>query len=139
MDRDEEIMGRLGEMLARADQIVEEAGAEYAAALGDDLGVLRADVVAGNRDAVMRQAYRIKARAGTLGWPLVSTGANALAKLLERCPDLALEEESVAVHMETLDLLFQENMKGEDPRGKPLVRALYKIVEKESGDEMPVH
>jgi hypothetical protein len=139
MDKAEQIMGRLGEMLDRADEIVGEAGAEYAAALGEDLAVLSGEIAAGNRAAAIHQAYRIKARAGTLGWPLVSTGANALAKLLERCPDLALDGESVVVHMETLGLLFQENMTGEDPRGQPLVRALYKILDKESGDQKPVH
>lgn len=48
---------------------------------------------------------------------------------------MALDGESVDLHIETLNLLFQENMQGEDPRGQPLVRALYKVVEKESGDE----
>lgn len=34
MDKAEQIMARIGEMLVRADEIVEEAGAEYALALG---------------------------------------------------------------------------------------------------------
>lgn len=133
MDKAGQIMGRLGKMLARADEIVATASAEYDLRLSDDLDILCADIAAEKRQAAIHQAYRIKARAGTLGWPLVSAGVNALAKLLERCPDLALDGESVTVHLETLDLLLKENMRDEDPRGQPLVRALYKIVDKESG------
>ena len=61
-----------------------------------------------------------------------------MAKLMERCPDMALGDESVTVHIDTLNLLFRDGMEGEDPRGQPLVRALYKIVEKESAGDAPI-
>lgn len=131
MDKVAQIMSQLDQMILRANQIVEDASVQYEAALGGDLAILRADITEGNRSSAIHQAYRIKGRAGTLGWPLISAGVNALAKLLERCPDLALGEESVTVHLETLSLMFQQKMKGEDPRGQPMVRDLYKILEKE--------
>lgn len=133
MDKMDKILALADELIARAEKVLLKAKKDYANTLEDDLSDLDAAVAGDDREKVVNLAYRIKGRAGTVGWPLVSAAANALAKLLERCPDMALDEESVTVHTDTLGLLFRDGMEGEDPRGQPLVRALYKIVEKESG------
>ncbi len=138
MDKMDKILALADELVARAEKVLLKAKKDYTNTLEDDLSDLDAAVAGDDREKVVHLAYQIKGRAGTVGWPLISSAANALAKLLERCPDMALSEESVAVHTDTLGLLFRDGMEGEDPRGQPLVRALYKIVEKESGAGEPV-
>ena len=138
MDKMDQILALADELVERAEKVLQEAKKDYSSTLQDDLDALDAAVASDDREKVVNMAYQIKGRAGTVGWPLVSAAANALAKLLERCPDMALDEESVAVHTDTLALLFRDGMDGEDPRGQPLVRALYKIVEKESGNEKKI-
>lgn len=135
MDKMDQILALADELVARAEKVLVEAKKDYDNTLADDLSALDEAVASDDRKKVVHLAYQIKGRAGTVGWPLVSAAANALAKLLERCPDMALSEESVAVHTDTLGLLFRDGMEGEDPRGQPLVRALYKIVDKESGNQ----
>ncbi len=135
MDKMDQILALADQLVERAEKVLEEAKKDYGDTLEADLAALDEAVAEDDREKVVKMAYQIKGRAGTVGWPLVSAAANALAKLLERCPDMALNEESVAVHTDTLGLLFRDGMEGEDPRGQPLVRALYKIVEKESAGE----
>lgn len=138
MDKMDQILALADELIERAEKALEDAKEGFSDVLEEDLADLDAAVKAGDRAKVIDLSYRIKGRAGTVGWPLVSAAANALAKLMERCPDMALDEESVVVHTDTLSLLFRDGMDGEDPRGQPLVRALYKIVEKESAGDEPI-
>lgn len=138
MDKMDQILALADDLIERAEKALEEAKTDYSDVLNDDLLALEAAVADADREKVVNLAYQIKGRAGTVGWPLVSAAANALAKLMERCPDMALDDESVTVHTDTLSLLFRDGMEGEDPRGQPLVRALYKIVEKESANDAPI-
>lgn len=126
------IMARAGEYVASADVAIAETKENFDEVLAGDLLELRKIAQSGTRAETIGLAYRIKGRAGTVGWPLISSAANALAKLLERSGALSLKSASVNVHLDTLELLYRENMKGEDARGQPLVRELYKIVEKET-------
>ena len=138
MDKMDQILALADELVGRAEKALQEAKKDYSTKLEEDLKELEAAVAADDRDKVVNLSYQIKGRAGTVGWPLVSAAANAMAKLMERCPDMALGDESVTVHIDTLNLLFRDGMEGEDPRGQPLVRALYKIVEKESAGDAPI-
>lgn len=138
MDKMDQILALADELVERAEKVLVEAKKDYSTRLEEDLSELEAAVTADDRDRVVHLSYQIKGRAGTVGWPLVSAAANAMAKLMERCPNMALGDESVTVHIDTLNLLFREGMEGEDPRGQPLVRALYKIVDKESAGDEPI-
>lgn len=138
VDKMDQILALGDALIERAEKALEEAKTDFSDILDDDLAALEAAVASADREKVTQLAYQIKGRAGTVGWPLISAAANALAKLMERCPNMALDDESVTVHTDTLNLLFRDGMEGEDPRGQPLVRELYKIVEKESADDEPV-
>lgn len=138
MDKMDQILALADDLVERAEKALEKAKEDYSSKLEEDLDELLAAVASDDREKVIHLSYRIKGRAGTVGWPLVSAAANAMAKLMERCPDMALGDESVTVHIDTLNLLFRDGMEGEDPRGQPLVRALYKIVEKESAGDAPI-
>lgn len=124
-----EKLKRIERLLERAGKIVAAAEVEFDQRLGREIDELRSVMSAGDHKAALTMAYRLKGRSGSLGWPLVASAANALAKLLERNPDMGTSDREADVFLEALDLICSQGMKGEDPRGQLLVRELYQLVE----------
>lgn len=114
--------------IARAGKVVEKMSEGYDERLGGLLGDLETALNRDDRAEAIVVAHTIKGESGMFGWPLVSAAAGWLRQVLEAESGPCVSR-TVAVHMDTLQLIVSEGMKGEDPVGQKLIRELYQIVE----------
>jgi len=122
-------------LVRRAESAIEKEAENYDEVLEVNLRELRACADTGNYKEASKLAYSIKGAAGSMGWPLISTAAGFLRHVFD---EHALEAEDrqgqlkkiVGVHLDTLDLIFKNQMKGDDKVGVGLVKELYALLEK---------
>lgn len=126
--RDEKFEEMVSLLIAKADRALEKEADGYDEILEESLKTLRVALDAGNTKDSIRISYSIKGVAGSLGWPLVSTAAGYLRHVLAEEEKVTKFDETIAVHILTLDLLYKNKMKGEHPEGIKLIKHLYNLL-----------
>ena len=117
-------------LIAKADTAMETVAEGYDDVLEESIAALKQALGDNNTKDAIKIAYGIKGAAGSLGWPLVSTAAGYLRHVLEERDKVEKIEETIAVHVHTLELLFKNQMKGDHPEGIQLIKNLFSLLEK---------
>ncbi len=117
-------------LVGRAEEALEELQGGYEEQLGEDLMRLRKFAEEEHYQAAAALAYRIKGAAGTLGWPLISVAANFLGHVIRSLDQTSKGQDALRVHLDTIDLIYAERLKGEHPKGRVLVRELAAVLVK---------
>lgn len=115
-------------LIAKADAALKKEAVNYDAILGESLATLKKALASNNMKDAIRISYSIKGAAGTLGWPLVSTAAGYLRHVLEENEKVEKLNETIAVHVSTLEILYKNKMKGEHEEGIKLIKNLYNLL-----------
>lgn len=115
-------------LIAKAEAALSKEADNYEAVLAECLNALRQALDEKNNSDAIRIVYSIKGVAGTLGWPLVSTAAGYFRHVLEEQGKIKKIDETISVHMHTLELLFKNQMKGEHPEGIKLIKNLHNLL-----------
>lgn len=115
-------------LIAKAESALNKEAENYDAILEESLSTLKVALDDKNIKDSIRIAYSIKGSAGSLGWPLVSTAAGYLRHVLAEEEKVSKFDETVAVHMSTLELLYKNKMKGENPEGIKLIKNLFNLL-----------
>lgn len=128
--RDKDFDALVARLVAKADASLNKEAENYDAVLGESLDALKLALADKNFSSAVKIAYSIKGAAGTLGWPLVSTSAGYLRHVLDEQDKIEKLDETIAVHVHTLDLLYKNQMKGDHPEGIKLIKNLYALLVK---------
>jgi|GEM_PF-2504262 len=130
VSEDVEMAAYIRHLVRRAEKALAKEAENYDEVLEVNLRELRASVKAANYKDGAKLAYSIKGAAGSMGWPLISTAAGFLRHVLEKEDQVDQLKNVANVHLDTLDLIFKEQMKGEHQVGVGLIKELYALLEK---------
>lgn len=120
----------VSELIARADAALVKEAENYDVVLAESIAALKQALSDDNYKDASRIAYSIKGAAGSLGWPLASTAAGYLRHVLDETHKVDKIDESIAVHVNTLELLYKNQMKDDHPEGIKLIKNLYNLLVK---------
>ena len=129
-NEDLEMASYIRHLVRRAEKALEKEAENYDEVLEVNLRDLRVSVDAGNYEEGAKLAYSLKGAAGSMGWPLISTAAGFLRHVLEEEDKIDQLSNVVGVHLDTMDLIFKDEMKGENQIGVGLIKELFALLEK---------
>ena len=127
-DNSKELDKIVASLVARADRAMDEEAENYDAILGESIEALQKAVAEKNTEEAIVIAYSIKGAAGTMGWPLASQAAGFLRHVLEEEEKVSKLQDTISVHLHTLDLIYKNKMKGDEPEGVELIKNLYNLL-----------
>ena len=117
------------EALKRAEKVIVQGTANYKDRLVEHLNILERALTEDDRAQSILTANTIKGEAGISGWPLVSVIAGWLRISLEAESGPCMTKVP-ALHLASLRILVDEDLRGEAPAGQKLVRGLYTLLDK---------
>ncbi len=130
-------------VLEKAEQVIAEMSGEYLNWVAEDLkkiqeafeGLKSSGGTKENLEKVFEIAHDMKGQGGSFNYPLITTVANDLCRLLESLESAgAKETEVIRLHIDTMRVIITDGMEGEGGKaGKHLLAGLAKVVAKVNG------
>jgi len=129
-------------ILEKAEQVITEMAGQYLDWVDEDLKKiqaafddLKADGSKENLEKVFEIAHDMKGQGGSFGYPLITTVANDLCRMVEHLESAgAKETEVIRLHIDTMRVIITSRMEGDGgPAGEELLSGLEKVVAKVRG------
>ena len=101
------------QLILKAQQIIDDASANYGTILQQHVEQLHATLADNNIEDAIGLCYLIQSQAGTFGWPLATEVAGWFKKLLLRQKDNGLNPAVNRLFQDSLKQIVSEKMTGE--------------------------
>ena len=111
-------------LIDRIDRIIDDHAAKFPPYMRSEIGMLEDALAIANETEMREAARRLKGGGETFGWPQITAAAVSLLKTLEDAPTDAGRAISLKRHLEALQRLSVDKMKGQTAAGWHIVRTL---------------
>jgi len=129
-------------VLAKAEQVITDMAGQYLDWVEEDLKKiqaafenLKADGGKENLEKIFEIAHDMKGQGGSFGYPLITTVANDLCRMVENLENAgAKETEVIRLHIDTMRVIITNRMENDGgAAGEELLSGLEKVVAKMQG------